>query len=97
MARTADTVEDDARDLDVGPEVLEPATSAATDAPMPRTSTTSTTGRASDAARSAVLPLPSAAPSNRPVTPSTTASWPSTAVASVAAVNSGRIAQGSRL
>ena len=52
-------------------KLAKPWTSAAADWACDFTSSTSTTGQPVRAARSAVEPVPSAAPSNRPMTPST--------------------------
>jgi hypothetical protein len=65
---------------------------------MPLASTTRTTGQPVRRATSAVEPLPSEAPSNRPMTPSPiTSSAPAPARAAKADRVSGRIAQASRL
>ena len=81
-----------------GRKRAKPETSAAIDWPCRAASTTRITGRPSVAARSAVEPCPSAAPSKRPMTPSTSsrsaaAAWLAASVFSRA----GDIAQGSRL
>ena len=60
-------------------------------------STTSTILRPSAAARSAAEPLPSAAPSNRPIIASTTRPPVARASAASPSSSAGRIAQGSRL
>ena len=65
---------------------------------MPVTSTTSSTGRPNRAAMSAVAPVPSDAPSNRPMTPSPSSrSQPRPLSSSSPAKVSKRMAQGSML
>ena len=79
-------------------QVAKPCTRAAIDWLCRSASTTRITGSPSPAARSAVEPVPSAAPSNRPMTPSTSSrSAAAACTAASAASRAGRMAQGSRL